>query len=354
MRLEDLGLNDWHQERLKESPPSAYSLARVVAVHKDNYTARNEDTEIPAEITGKLLYGAASNLDLPAVGDWVDVQYFNDHTLAIIHSIRPRKTILKRKVAGKNIDYQVIASNIDTAFIVQSAEFDFNLRRLERYLIMVNDSHIEPVILLSKLDLVSPEELNREISEIKSINPGCKIAAFSNKTGDGLDGIQKVLKRGHTYCLLGSSGVGKTTLINRLIGRNEYVTSTVREKDGRGRHITARRQLIFLEQGGMIVDTPGMRELGTIGVDTGLNETFADIVQLGRNCRFKDCTHTDEPGCSVTESVRKGDLPAKRYQNYLKIRKESKYYEMSYLEKRKKDKAFGKMIKTVKKDLKKP
>jgi ribosome biogenesis GTPase len=354
MRLKDLGLNDWHQERLKESPPFEYSLARVVAVHKDNYTVRNEDTEIPAEITGKLLYGAASNLDLPAVGDWVDVQYFNDSRLAIIHSIRPRKTILKRKVAGKNIDYQVIASNIDTAFIVQSAEFDFNLRRLERYLIMVNDSHIEPVILLSKLDLISPEELNREFSEIKSINPGCKIAAFSNKTGDGLDDIQKVLKRGHTYCLLGSSGVGKTTLINRLIGRNEYVTSTVREKDGRGRHITARRQLIFLEQGGMIVDTPGMRELGTIGVETGLNETFADIVQLGRNCRFKDCTHTAEPGCSVTESVRKGDLPAKRYQNYLKIRKESDYYEMSYLEKRKKDKAFGKMIKTVKKDLKKP
>jgi ribosome biogenesis GTPase len=353
MRLEDLGLNEWHQERLKESPPSDYSLARVVAVHKDNYTVRNEDTEIRAEVTGKLLYGAASNLDLPAVGDWIDVQYFNDNTLAIIHSIRPRKTILKRKVAGKNIEYQVIATNIDTAFIVQSAEFDFNLRRLERYLIMVNDSHIEPVILLSKLDLVSPEELNREISEIKSISAGCKITAFSNETGEGLDDIQKVLKRGHTYCLLGSSGVGKTTLINRLIGRNEYTTSAVREKDGRGRHVTARRQLIFLEQGGMIIDTPGMRELGTIGVDTGLNETFADIVRLGRNCRFKDCTHTDEPACSVTEAVKKGKLPAKRYQNYLKIRKESKYHEMSYLEKRKKDKAFGKFIKSAMKDLKK-
>ena len=353
MSLEDLGLNEWHQERLKESPQSEYSLARVVSVHKENYTLRNEDTEIPAEVTGKLLYGAASNLDLPVVGDWVEVEYFNDHTLAIIHSILPRKTLLRRKVAGKKIEYQAIASNIDTAFIVQSSEFDFNLRRLERYLIMVNDSHIEPVILLSKLDLVSPEELDREISEIKSINPGYKMTGFSNETGEGLDDIQKILKRGQTYCLLGSSGVGKTTLINRLIGRNVYSTSAVREKDGRGRHVTARRQLIFLEQGGMIVDTPGMRELGTIGVEIGLSETFADIVQFSRNCHFNNCTHTDEPGCSVTEAVRKGELPAKRYQNYLKIRKESKYHEMSYLDKRKKDKAFGKMIKTAMKDQKK-
>jgi len=353
MTLEDLGLNAWLKERSRELPPSDHSLARVVAVHKESFTVRNETGEIAAEVTGKLLYGVSSNLDLPAVGDWVVVEYFNDGTLAIIHSILPRQSILKRKVAGKRIEYQAIASNIDTAFIVQSAEFDFNPRRLERYLIMVNDSRIEPVILLSKLDLVSPEKLKREIAEIENDNPGNTIIAFSNETGEGLDAIQRLIEHGRTYCLLGSSGVGKTTLINKLIGKDLYATSHIREKDGRGRHVTARRQLILLEGRGMIIDTPGLRELGALGVETGLEETFADISTLAENCRFTNCTHTTEPGCAVTEAVTKKAVSAKRYQNYLKIRKESQYHEMSYLEKRKKDKAFGKLVKSVMKDLKK-
>ncbi|UCE41340.1 MAG: ribosome small subunit-dependent GTPase A [Candidatus Aminicenantes bacterium] len=353
MKLEELGFDDWFQKRWSSSRVHEYSVARLTAVNKDNYIIRNEEAEIPAEVTGKLMYGARSNLDLPAVGDWVCVQYFNENTLAIIHEILPRKSLLKRKVAGKKIELQLIASNIDFAFIMQSVEFDFNLRRLERYLIMANESHIKPVILLSKRDLISAEDLKKEIRAIKSTNPGYEIIAFSNKTDEGLEGIQKLLQRGKTYCLLGSSGVGKTTLINKLIGENKYATAAIREKDGRGRHVSARRQLVILNQGGMIIDTPGMRELGNVGVHTGLSKTFADIVSLAQDCRFKNCMHMDEPGCAVTEAVKKGKMPATRYQNYLKIRRESEFHEMSYLERRRRDKKFGKIVKSIMKDKKK-
>ncbi|MGD2295402.1 MAG: ribosome small subunit-dependent GTPase A [Candidatus Aminicenantes bacterium] len=353
MELEDLGFSGWFQDRLKESPLNESGLARIITVHKDNYIVRNKNAEVSAAITGKLMYGAESSLDFPAVGDWVGVHYFNENTLAVIHSILPRKSLLKRKAAGKQIDYQLIASNIDTAFIIQSGDFDFNLRRLERYLILVYEGGIKPVMLVSKSDLITPEELKKKMLEIKNIFPDLKIIAFSNTTEKGLDEIQHILERGKTYCLLGSSGVGKTTLINRLIGEDIFATNEVREKNGKGRHVTARRQMVFLEERGMIIDTPGMRELGNIKVETGIDETFADIVHLAVDCRYKNCTHTGEPGCSILEAVNNGVLNAKRYRNYLKLRRESEYYEMSYLEKRKKDKEFGKKIKSMMKTKKK-
>jgi len=348
MKLKDLGFNAWFEERYQKSQDLGFPLARVTAENKNNYLVRNEDSEVAAEIPGKIMYGAESNLDLPAVGDWVSVEYYNEYTLAIIHSILPRKSLLKRKVAGRDIDYQSIASNIDVAFIVQSVDFDFNLSRLERYLIMIHEAHIEPVVLLSKSDLTSKEDLAQKISQIQSIAPDLVIIGFSNKTGNGLENILKILKKGQTYCLLGSSGVGKTTLINTLIRKDVFSTDEVREKDGKGRHITARRQLIVLEQGGLIIDTPGMRELGNIGVSAGLQETFGDIAELAKNCHFKDCTHTTEPGCSVLHAVKTGKLSEKRHRNYLKVRKESEFYEMSYLERRRKEKSFAKMCKTVK------
>ena len=353
MKLQELGFNDWFLERAEESQVNEYSIARVTAVNKDNYIIRNEEMEIPAEITGKIRYGAESALDFPAVGDWVQVQYFDDNTHAIIHDILPRKSVLKRKVAGKKIDYQLIASNIDTAFIMQSLDIDFNIRRLDRYLIMVNESKIEPVILLSKRDLITEEELKQRTSDIESMKYDYDTVVFSNTTGERLDDIKNLIKPGETYCLLGSSGVGKTTLLNSLIGQDLYATRAVREKDGKGRHETARRQLTVLKQGGLIIDTPGMRELANIGVDTGIDETFADISTLVEDCYFKDCTHTNEPGCSVLEAIEKGDICEERYQSYLKLRKESEYYNLSYLDKRKKGKKFGKMCKEALKHNKK-
>ena len=347
MKLQELGFNDWFQKKISEIQLTEHNVARVVAVNKGNYIIINERGEVLSEIIGKIRFKAESNLDFPTIGDWVYVQYFDNDSSAIIHGIFPRKSVLKRKAAGKNVEYQPIAANIDTAFIMQSLDFNFNLRRLERYLVMVHESSIEPVILLSKSDLLSPKQLEQKISEIEYIHIRYKVITFSNKTGVGLDRIQKLILPGHTYCLLGSSGVGKTSLINRLLGEDKLTTYLVREKDGKGRHITNRRQLLVLKNGGLIIDTPGMRELGNFGIEAGISETFSDIHSLSQKCRFNNCKHTHEPGCAVLEALENELLSVKRYQNYIKLRKESDHYNLSYLEKRKKDMKFGKMCKSL-------
>ena len=347
MKLAQLGYADWFRDRFEETAQPEWAPARVVTVHKDRYTIRNQTEEVTAEITGKLMYGAASRLDLPTVGDWVMVQYLDSGALAIIHAILPRKTLLKRKVAGRAIDYQLISANIDAGFIMQSADANFNLRRLERYLVMVNDSRISPVVVISKVDLVSPRELERMLAKVNTIAGRYPVLSVSMKNGQGLDDILNAIEPCKTYCLLGSSGVGKTTLLNSLLGREALATRTVRAADSKGRHTTARRQLILLENGGMFIDTPGMRELGNIGVAEGIEETFDEIQSLASGCRFSDCSHTSEAGCAVIASVKMGRIPAGHYENFLKLQRESAHYEMSYLERRKKDKQFGKMVKAV-------
>ncbi len=351
--MTDLGFNAWFQDKLEEADKPGYNVARVTAVNKDSYLVRNEMGEVFAEISGRLMFSAESSSDLPVVGDWALVQYYNANTLAIIDDLLPRKSVLRRKTAGKKIDYQMLASNIDVAFIIQSCDFDFNLRRLERYLVMINDGDIEPVLLLSKSDLISEVNLTQRISEIRNANIDCAVIAYSSITGLGLERIRQVLTHGKTYCLLGSSGVGKTTLLNHLVGWDVYKTNTVRVKDGRGRHTTARRQLIVLDGGAMLIDTPGMRELGIIGLGNGLDESFSDILSLSEECRFNDCTHTNEAGCSVLMAVMSGELSNERYYSYLKLIKESEYHVMSYLEKRRKDRKFGQFIKSVMKQHKK-
>ena len=325
----------------------AFEIARVMAVYKDSFTVNKGGNDVMAQMTGRMVNSATSPIDYPAVGDWVFANFYDEQTLSIIHRILPRKSLLKRKTPGKKIDFQLIAANIDVAFIIQSLDANFNLSRLERYLVMVNESSIEPVVLLSKSDLLGTEEIRDRIAEVHRAMPHLRVHPFSNKNQSGLDELTELLTPRQTYCLLGSSGVGKTTLLNHLIGKSAFKTRTVREKDSKGRHATTIRHLNILKSGAMVIDTPGMRELGNLAVTKGIDETFADITELALKCRFRDCRHVNEKGCAVLEAVAKGQLSGKRFQNFVKMNRESVHYEMSYYQKRKKDKEFGKMVRTV-------
>ena len=352
MKLSDLGFNQWFEAHIGELHQEGRGIARISAVDRGSYLIRNETREVPAELAGKFAYQIESPVDLPCVGDWVTVQYYNYDTEAIIHGVFPRKTFLRRKTAGENVEYQMIAANIDIAFIVQSCHFDFNLPRLNRYLVMAADGHVEPIVILAKTDLISQDELQQKLAAIRQAGITTRAIALSNITGSGFDEFQQILMSGQTYCLLGSSGVGKSTLINHLIGRNALDTKAV-SGTGEGTHTTSRRQLIVLDKDIMFIDTPGMRELGILGAGNGINKGFEDIIDLSMACRYADCSHTQESGCAVLTAITQGELSEERYSNYMKLRKESEHYEMSYLEKRKKDRAFGRFVKTAKKNMKK-
>jgi len=345
--LEKIGFNQWFQNQLDDNNTSPHSIARVITVHKDRYILNNGEKEAFAELSGSLLYSTESSTDLPTTGDWVYADFYDEDTHGIIHGVLPRKTLLKRKAAGKLVDIQLIAANLDVAFIVQSANENFNLRRLERYLVMVNESGIEPVVLLSKSDLLPQSEIDEITQKILVIAPEIRVIPFSNVIGDNLDTIKNSLLKGSTYCLLGSSGVGKTTLLNSILGHDEFETQEVSKKESKGKHTTTNRELIFLENGAMLIDTPGMRELGNMSVDTGLDETFSEIVSLSQQCKFANCSHTKEKGCAILAAIESEELSEQRYQNYLKMKNEAAFNDMSYVEKRQKDKDFTKLIKTT-------
>jgi ribosome biogenesis GTPase / thiamine phosphate phosphatase len=348
MNLIDLGLSSFHKDKLDFC--NDFNEARVVSVNKESYIINDGSKEYFAKLTGNMLYTSESPEDFPTVGDFVLFQSFEDDSLAIIHKTLERKSLLKRKTPGKKIEFQLIATNLDFAIIIQSLDSDFNPKRLERYLAMVNEFEIEPIILFSKADLIDEDERNKIITNIKSSISDLKVISFSNFNDSGVEQIKSVLLPKKTYCLIGSSGVGKTTLLNNLIGRNEFKTKEVREKDNKGKHSTTNRQLVVLKNGAMIIDTPGMRELGNISISDGIDKTFDEISDLSSKCKFADCSHTVEKGCAILEALENGTLDKGRYENYIKLRKESDYYERSYLEKRKKDKEFGKMIKSVMKN----
>ena len=338
------GFNIWN-DKIKNDFSSNYMVARVAAVNKTNFNLIYEKGTITGELSGRLMYSAEDETELPATGDFVLIENFDD--LAIIHEVLPRTSLLKRKSAGKKVDFQAIASNINYALIVQAIDSDFNLRRLERYLAMVFESGIIPIVVLTKTDLISDEEKKEKIVLIQNNYPDIKIFSLSNIDKSGIEEFYEFLKPGITFCLIGSSGVGKSSLINNLTESENLSTNEVRNSDKKGKHTTTRRELIVLDNDSVLIDTPGMRELANFNIDSGISETFEEIFELTSECKFSDCNHISDSGCAVIKAVEDGVISNDRYKNFIKIKKENEYYESSYLEKKRKDKEFGKMVKTV-------
>ncbi len=346
MELGELGFDQWFAEHAHRLCGTARCAARVTGVDRGRYLIRDEFGEIPAELTGRSMHDLQDATGLPCVGDWVCVRHLDGRTHATIRQVLPRRSFLKRRAPGRGAEFQMIAANIDVALIVQACHFDFNIRRLERYLVMVREGRIEPVLLLTKTDLIDNETLENMIELARRAGIDCRLVALSNVTGAGIDELRRILAAGRTYCLLGSSGVGKTTLINRLAGDATLRTQIV-SHSGEGRHTTTRRQLVVLEGGGLLIDMPGMRELGMLGMNDGLDETFVDISVIAAGCRFADCAHAVEPGCAVRAAIDRGELSEERLHGYLKLRKESAFHEMSYADRRKKDREFGRLTRSI-------
>lgn len=351
MNLESLGYGSFFEEFRAESVPAEFEPGRVIAEHKERYVVKNAGGEYDAEVTGNLRFNAESREDFPAVGDWVAISSF-DSEFAVIHKIFPRLSVIKRKAAGHLSDVQIIAVNIDFAFIVQAVDRDFSINRLERYLTICNSSKVKPLILLTKTDLIEGVQLEEILDSINQRIEDVPVLAISNETQSGYDKVKAVIEAGKTYCMLGSSGVGKSTLLNNLSGKELMKTGSISENTNRGKHVTTHRELIVLESGGLLIDNPGMREVGIADSAGGLDITFDKIFELAEKCKFKDCKHISETGCAVIEAVETGVLEKESYENFMKMEKERKHFESSAAERRKKDKHFGKMMKNYKKDIK--
>ena len=344
MKLEDFGYDERVEKGRAENHLKDFDIGRVVAEHKERYTVVTEKGEYDAEITGNLRFSAGSREDFPAVGDWVALTMY-DPDFSVIHAIIPRFSILSRQAVGQFGEVQVIAANIDYAFLVQAADRNFNLNRLERYLTICYSSKVKPVILLTKTDLITSPALDEMMGHIRRRIKDVPVFALSNETQEGYETLLQIIERGKTYGLLGSSGVGKSTLLNNLSGRHLMETGSISQSTGKGRHVTSHRELTLLESGGILIDNPGMREVGIADSSDGLETTFDVLYRLSQNCKYKDCTHTNEHGCSVLEAVEHGTLDRDLLENFHRMQREKSYFETSVFEKRKKEKLFGKIIK---------
>jgi len=344
MKKEDLGYNSYFDSDLSGD----FLIARVIAEYKELYKVKDENGEYLAKITGKSNFEAKSKEDYPAVGDWVAITKTDDGK-AVIYKILSRKTVLKKKYSGEEKN-QVIATNIDNVFAVESVDRDYNLNRLERFSVLAKDGGIKMTIILNKVDLISEEEVNSKKEEIEERFKETDVILTSTVTDQGLDELKDYLEKGKTYCFLGSSGVGKSSLINKLIGEDIITTEEIGKHAVRGKHTTTHREMYFLEGGGIVIDNPGMREVGLVDLRSGMEDVFKEIEVLSKECKYNDCTHIHEPGCAVLEAVKSKEIDEDKYLNYLRLKKETGHYAMSELERRRKDQQFGKFVKKVLKD----
>lgn len=351
MNLEDLGYNSMKAIIDSRQNLTDFEPGRIIAEHKERYLVGTATGEVEAEITGNMRFTATNREDFPAVGDWVSLISY-DPGFALINEILPRFSIIKRQAVGQFGEVQIIGTNIDCAFIMQSVNRDFNINRMERYLTICYSSKVNPIIVLTKTDLISIEELSLLSDKIKRRLENIPVIAISNETKNGYEELIQTIEKGKTYCMLGSSGVGKSTLLNNLSGKNIMKTDSISTSTNKGRHVSSHRELTVLKNGGILIDNPGMREVGIADSETGLETMYDKIMELSQGCLFRDCTHVNEKGCAVIEAVENGEIEKSYYQNYLKLEKEKAHFESTVQEKRKKDKDFGKMLKNFKKEQK--
>ena len=326
MTLDDLGWSPTLDAAFREHEAAGLVPARIAVAYGATFRIVGEDRDELADIAGRLRHEAQSRRDLPAVGDWVVVKATTiKGGRSTIHAVLPRRSLFSRKVAGQETVEQIVATNVDTAFLVTALDRDFNVRRLERYLAMTWESGARPVILLNKADLGDEGEMRRQEAERAGL--GVPVHVISARNATGLDTLAPYLHPGQTIAVLGSSGVGKSTLINRLLGEERLATREVRESDHRGRHTTTHRELIPLPGGALLIDTPGMRELQLWTADAGVAEAFDDISTLAADCYFADCQHDTEPKCAVKTAVENGTLAPERLENFHKLRREQAHLE---------------------------
>ena len=323
-----------------------FETARVISEHKERYIIGVNNKIYEAEITGNMRYTANSRDDFPAVGDWVSVAVYDDD-FAIIHEVLPRTSVLRRQAVGQFGEMQIIAANVDYAFITLAVDRDFNINRIERYLTICNSANVKPFIILSKTDLIEKNELESLITDINSRISNVPVITVSSQTHNGIEELKSILEKDKTYCFLGSSGVGKSTLINILLGKDIIKTSSLSDSTGKGKHTTSRRELFILENGSILIDNPGMREVGIADTSDGLETTFDSIIRISKNCKFSDCRHINEKGCAVIDAVKKGIIDESSFKNFHKMEREKIRFQSTVADKRKKDKDFGKMVKEV-------